>query len=97
MELHANFIWVFHGERGRYTGGVFTCIENAEAWIGRHGLTGVLTAYPLDEGCFDWAVREGKTGMKDETFEKKKHDPVFMGSFSSACQDHFHYEARQRA
>jgi len=58
-------IWVFNGSR-QFPGGLFTTIERAETWIRKHRLTGVLTAYPVDEGCFDWAVRCGMTGLKPE-------------------------------
>jgi len=84
-----NPIWVFNGEDGRFPGGVFSSRERAEAWIRSRSLTGVLTAYPLDEGCFDWALREGLiTGRARE----RGDEPAFVGSFSSASQDHFHYE-----
>ncbi|MGE8242425.1 MAG: DUF7710 domain-containing protein [Sphingobacterium sp.] len=49
-------IWGFHGEGGRFSSGVFTSIEKAEIWIARHKLSGVLTAYPIDEGLYDWAL-----------------------------------------
>lgn len=49
-------IWFFHGEGGRFSSGVFTSIEKAEIWIDQHKLSGVLTAYPIDEGVYDWAI-----------------------------------------
>lgn len=52
------FVWVFNGG-GRFPSGVFSTREKAEAWINKHGLTGVLTKYPLDEGAWGWAIREG--------------------------------------
>jgi len=88
----ATFVWVFHAAKARFTGGVFSDRGAAEEWIAKHRLTGVLTAYPLNEGCFDWAVREGLTGLKEEKIGPKSEDPVFVGGFSSAAQDHFHYE-----
>ena len=67
----------------------FTSREEAEKWIRARRLSGVLTAYPLDEGCFDWAVRHRLvTGRARD----RGHDPSFVGSFSSATQEHFHYE-----
>jgi len=48
----------------------------------------VLTAYPVDEGCFDWAHRVGAvTGRACD----RGDDAVFVGSFASAVQDHDHY------
>jgi hypothetical protein len=51
-ELH---VWVFTTPKCSFPGGVFTSREGAEAWIRERRLTGILTAYPVDEGCFDWA------------------------------------------
>lgn len=82
------FAWVFNGSGGRFPGGIFSSRELAESWIAKHGLSGVLTRYPLDIGAFDWAVsknlfrpiREDQTGLN------------FIGSFSSASFEHYHYE-----
>ncbi|HEU0053036.1 MAG TPA: hypothetical protein VFQ39_07655, partial [Longimicrobium sp.] len=49
------WVWVFNGEAGSFPSGVFTSREAAEAWIAKYALTGVLTAYPLDVGVYDWA------------------------------------------
>lgn len=69
-------------------GGVFTTREAAERWIRDRRLTGVLTAFPLDEGCYDWAMRMRLlTGRaKDRAGESG-----FVASFSSAAQEHVHY------
>lgn len=87
-------VWVFNGKGGPCPGGVFTSRELAEEWIRARRLTGMLTAYPLDEGCFDWALRmELITGRA----RGRGDDPAFVGSFSSAAQEHFHYEEGERA
>lgn len=84
-------VWVFHGNEGRFSGGAFTTRELAETWIHEHRLTGVLTAYPLDTGAYDWAVRERLFAPT-----KPHHStPSFIGGFTSASQDHFHYEDGQ--
>jgi hypothetical protein len=67
-------------------------VSYAGPWIARHKLTGVLTAYPLDVGCLDWAVENGRTGMSPDKLAQKLNDPSFVGSFSTAAQEHFHYE-----
>lgn len=85
-------VWIFSGHQGRLPGGVFSAIAHAEPWIARHKLTGVLTAYPLDVGCLDWAVETGRTGMSPDKLAQKLNDPSFVGSFSTAAQEHFHYE-----
>ena len=81
-------IWLFQGEGGRFASGAFTTREKAEAWIAERRLSGALTAYPVDEGCFEWARRVGAvTGRARDRGE----DPALVGSFTSAVQDHFHY------
>jgi hypothetical protein len=38
---------------------VFADSGPAFAWIAKHRLTGVLTEYPLGDGCYDIALRKG--------------------------------------
>lgn len=79
-------VWVFNGVRANFPSGVFTTLENADAWIARHALTGILTAYPLDQGVHEWAVARG-------IFRADKQlDAAAIGRFTSAVQDHYHYE-----
>ena len=54
-------VWVFVGEGARFPSGVFASVVEAEAWIGLHGLTGVLTEYPVGEGVYDVAVQAGRS------------------------------------
>jgi len=89
-------VWVFTGLTGHFPGGVFTDVSLAEAWIAKHSLTGVITAYPVDQGCFDWAIENGCTNLSPEKLAIKRIDPAFIGSFSSASQEHFHYESGKR-
>ena len=87
------WVYVFNGAdpqgkgRASFPGGVFSSRETAEAWIVRHRLSGVLTAYPLDEGAYDWAVEHG-------WFKPKRDDqrtPAFVGRFGLGYR-HWHYE-----
>jgi len=85
-------VWIFNGAHAPFPSGVFTSRALAEAWIARYRLTGTLTAYPLDEGAFDWALRTGAvTGRARE----RANEPEFVAAFSSAVQDHHHYEGGQ--
>jgi hypothetical protein len=78
-------MWIFNGDDSRFPGGVFSSRENAEAWIAKHRLSGVLTAYPVDTGVYDWAVQAGR-------FDRAKEvSPKLVGGFSSAYQEHYHY------
>lgn len=84
-------VWVFSGvSQGRFTfpGGVFTDRGMAEEWIERHKLSGTLTRYPLNTGVYDWAIARGAFAPK-----RPHHiSAEFIGTFSSASQEHYHYE-----
>src|SRR4051812_25975129 len=70
-------VWVFNGG-GNVPAAVFTTRDLAEAWIALHGLTGVLTKYPLDVGVYEWAIDCG-------AFKPKRPDqsaPHFIERFS---------------
>jgi len=70
------FVWVFNGNSSRFPSGVFS------------SLSGILTCYPLDLGVYDWAIREDFFKIT-----KEKHKaPHFIGLFSSAHQEHIHFE-----
>ena len=83
-------VWVFHGAGARFTGGVFTSLDRAEGSIARHRLSGVLTAYPIDSGVFEWMEASGL--IKTQQLAAKRGDPKFIGGFTSASQEHYHYE-----
>ena len=86
--IPASHVWIFARGANDAPGGVFTSRDAAEEWIRRNRLSGVLTAYPLDEGSYDWAMRHGLvTGRATQ----RGDDPAFVASFSSASQEHFHY------
>jgi hypothetical protein len=81
-------VWVFNGAGGHFPSGVFSRVELAEAWIRQNRLTGTLTRYPVDLGAYDWAVSKGYfTASKPE-----QAVPEFIGRFSAANQEHYHYE-----
>jgi hypothetical protein len=80
-------VWVFNGGKS-FPSGVFTCLALAEDWIARNRLTGTLTEYPLDVGIYDWIV--GKDWFKPKRDDQKT--PEFIARFSSAYQEHFHYQ-----
>lgn len=83
-----NVVWVFVGVKAHFPSGVFTQREAAETWIQQNKLSGTLTAYPLDIGVYDWAIGKGY-------FKPKRDDQrnaAFMQRFSSASQEHCHYE-----
>ena len=70
----------------------FPSRERAEEWIQKHRLSGVLTKYPIDMSVYDWAFENGFLKLKDE--ENKSAN--FIQQFSSASQEHYHYEDSER-
>jgi hypothetical protein len=54
----------------------------------RRRLTGVLTTFPVDEGCYDWAMR---LRLVTDRAKERGGDATFVASFSSAVLEHFHY------
>jgi len=86
--MNTNSIWLFHSINGRFAGGLFTEIELAEEWIFAHKLTGVLTAYPINVGVYDWAVKSGSF----KPHKEEQYGAEFIGKFTTAGQEHFHYE-----
>jgi hypothetical protein len=81
-------VWIFNEVRSTFPSGVFTQREAAESWIREHGLSGTLTAYPVDIGTYDWAVRIGHFSPKGDD----QRSAEFIQRFSSASQEHYHYE-----
>ena len=52
----------------------------------------MLTKYPINQGVFDWANEKNITNLKPEKFAEKSNDPIFIGGFTTASMEHFHYE-----
>ena len=71
----------------------FLSLALAEDWIRKHQLSGVLTNYPVDVGVFEWAIANGMFTPKDE----RQKSAEFVGRFSSASQEHWHYEDGEKA
>jgi hypothetical protein len=85
-------VWVFTRPRAQFPSGVFSTLENAELWIRHNNLTGTLTRYPVDEGAYDWAVRCGFFSVS----KPEQQSAEFIGRFSAANQEHYHYEDGRR-
>ncbi len=81
-------VWVFNSTCGKFPGAVFSRKDSAENWIKDNRLTGTLTAYPLDICVYDWAVGNGYFSPKSDDHRT----PEFIGKFTSASQEHYHYE-----
>ena len=85
-------VWIFNGVNSRFPSGVFFDVQAAETWINKNRLTGILTNYPINESVYDRAIGNGFFSPKTE----EQKSPEFIGKFSSASQEHFHYEDGKR-
>ncbi|MBL7976741.1 MAG: hypothetical protein JNN12_00265 [Bacteroidetes Order II. Incertae sedis bacterium] len=82
-----NGVWVFNGNNARFPSGVFDSVLNAEVWIERYSLTGILTFYPLNISVYEWHIQNGWFIPS-----KEHHNTAeFIEKFSGG-QYHFHYE-----
>jgi len=86
----------FRGRQIRLAGaqfpaGIFTDLGIAESWIARHKLSGTLTLYRVDEGAYDWSIRNDFF----KPYKPNHFQPEFIGRFSGG-QQHHHYESGQR-
>jgi len=93
MSRADNRVWVFQGSGSRNVLACFSGKENAERWIRQHALSGLLTAYPIDQPVYDWAVQSQIIRpTKDE-----QQTAQFIQNFSSAHLEHYHYEVGKEA
>lgn len=84
--MSSGAVWVFKAPRATFPGAVFSSLDRARTWIAHHRLTGILTAYPVDQGVYDWATSQGLYPAD------KPANAAFIGSFTSAHQEHYHFE-----
>jgi hypothetical protein len=81
------FVWVFSGPHNHFPSAVFSSRDLAEEWVEKYQLRGTLTAYPLDLSVWEWAIERGYFIPKRE----EQTSSNFIGNFSSASQEHYHY------
>ncbi|WP_244212667.1 DUF7710 domain-containing protein [Rahnella woolbedingensis] len=79
---------MFNGAMARFPSALFSSLGDAESWIRRNKLTGVLTKYPVDKSAYDWAVENDFFIPK----EGKQKSSDFIGGFTCAAMEHYHYE-----
>lgn len=81
-------VWVFMGEAAKFPSALFNNFQMAELWIEKHKANGLLTKYPLDISVYDWCIENSYFHPKKE----HEFSTKFIQNFSSASQEHFHYE-----
>jgi hypothetical protein len=81
-------VWIFHGDGASFAAAVFETQEAGLAWAAKHGVTGILTEYPVGDGCYDIALAEGH-------FKPSKPDhgsPKHIAGFSPGWTEHIHID-----
>lgn len=86
-EIEESWIWVFQGDGARLPIAVFDDRRLAEEWIARDRVSGLLTAYPVNQSAYDWAVGRGYFEPRTEA----KKTATFKQRFTSASLPHHHY------
>jgi len=80
-------VWVFHGNGAKFAAAVFRTADDADRWIARHALSGLLTEYPVGTSHLDWMIaRHGFSPRPDQLA-----NPAWIGGFSSGVARHLHY------
>jgi hypothetical protein len=85
-------VWVFHGEGAAFASGVFADLSTALVWIERHSLTGILTEYQVGDGCYDFAIQDGRFRPSKPHHGKPRH----VAGFSPSGTEHIHVRDGRR-
>lgn len=79
-------VWIFHGEDAPFASAVFQTRDEGLAWAAKHSVSGVLTEYPVGNGCYDVALALGTF-----TPTRPHHGtPRHVASFSPGWTEHVH-------
>jgi hypothetical protein len=85
-ETSEQTVWIFHGDGAKFASGVFATEAEALEWAEKHRVSGIVTEYPLGDGCYDVAVRLGAF-----TPSKPHHGrPEHVAAFSPGWTRHVH-------
>lgn len=81
-------VWIFHGEGAPFASGVFRSERDGLRWATKWGVTGILTEYPVGDGCYDIAVRDGHFRPTKPHHGTSDH----VGKFSPGWTRHVHID-----
>ena len=81
-------VFIFTSKSLGLPSAVFTSYEKATDWIEDNYLSGILTEYPTDQSCYDWAIENGHFKEKSPI----DRSPTFMEKFVSVYQHNWHFE-----
>jgi hypothetical protein len=91
-KIMQSFIWIFHGNEAQFCSGVYEELKQAETFIKKYSLSGILTKMPLNKSVYEWTIEKG-------FFEPKRdyqHSSKFIQNFTSAYLEHYHYQNGKR-
>jgi hypothetical protein len=84
--MNRDTVWIFHGEQAQFAAAVFTSEADALSWAAAHRVSGIVTEYPVGNGCYDLAVARGSF-----TPSKPHHGtPEHVATFSPGWTRHIH-------
>ncbi|MEP3450095.1 MAG: hypothetical protein ABJN65_05595 [Parasphingorhabdus sp.] len=86
-------VWIFQGEDAEFCSAVFKQHADAEIWINEDKFSGILTKYPVDTSVYDWAVQERHFQPDIDNLKAGR----FIQNFTTAAQEHFHYQNGNRS
>jgi hypothetical protein len=86
--MDTGYVWVFMGLGATQPSAVFSTLDLGERWIVQHSLSGTITKYYIDQGVYDWAISNGHFRPRRDYQASSQ----FISSFSSASQEHYHYD-----
>ncbi|AYA02628.1 hypothetical protein BEN74_07015 [Acinetobacter sp. WCHAc010034] len=87
----SNQVYIFNAHKSGFASAVFSSYRQAEGWIKRNYLSGILTEYPLNQSCYDWAKAHGH--FKERSAIDRA--PIFIAKFVSAYQKNWHFSHGQ--
>lgn len=85
-EVNESAVWIFHGESARFAAGVFRTEADALAWATKHRVSGIVTEYPVGDGCYDVAVDRGSFKPTKPHHGTSEH----VAAFSPGWTRHVH-------
>ncbi|WP_343300277.1 DUF7710 domain-containing protein [Cellulomonas sp. P4] len=82
-------VGVFHGEGAQVASAVFRTQAEGLVWAAKHSAPGILTEYPVGDGCYGIAVAQGSL-----TSTRPRHgSPEHVAGFSPGWTQHTHITA----
>lgn len=85
--MNNKWIWIFQGEGADCCNAVYEKKSDAEIYIKKFSLSGLLVKMPLNVSVYQWVIDCGYFSPTREYMTK----PHFIQTFNSAYLEHYHY------